>query len=182
MKKRIWGFAILFMACAIQVYSQLLSVKTNLLNWGVCAPNLSLELVTGERHSFAVSGSYQSTLYKKDFGGWMLMPEYRFWLSGRPLTRTYLGIAAFGGNYHDESGLIQKGKAQLGSYAGMGVTGGYSFYLGKRWNLELTAGVGLAVVHRKLYRLEETRPESFEPLSIHVIPVNLGVTFGYIIK
>lgn len=182
MKKKIYGIAILFLVFTVQLYGQLLTVKTNLLNWGLCAPNLSMELVTGERHSFAVSGTYMPKFYQKSFGGWMLMPEYRFWLSGRPLIRTYLGVAAFGGNYHDHDALIQKNKEQLGSYAGMAATGGYSFYLGKRWNMELTAGVGLAVVHRQLYSLGESKPNTFEPLQIRVIPVNLGITLGYIIK
>lgn len=182
MKKRLFGFALLILVFSIKMQGQLLSVKTNLLNWGLCAPNLSLELVTGERHSFVVSGSYMSKLYQKSFRGWMLMPEYRFWLSGRPMARTYLGVAAFGGNYNDQSALIQKGKNQEGSYAGVAATGGYSFYLGKRWNLELTAGVGVAMAHRRVYTSGEPKPESFEPLNFSVIPVNLGVTLGYIIK
>lgn len=179
--KRILGLWMLLMICS-QGYGQLLSVKTNLLNWGICAPNLALELVTGERHSFVVSGSYMHKFYQKELSGWMLMPEYRFWLSGRPLVRTYIGIAALGGNYNDQSGAFLKGKAQQGSYAGLAATGGYSFYLGKRWNLELTAGVGLCAVHHVVYELGEHESENFEPLKLSVIPMNLGVTFGYIIK
>lgn len=183
MKKKILGLCVLLLLlCGSRGYGQLLSVKTNLLNWGLCAPNLELELVTGERHSFVVSGSYMHRLYQRDFNGWMLMPEYRFWLSGRPLARTYIGVAALGGNYNDQSGIFQKGKAQRGSYAGLAATGGYSFYLGKRWNLELSAGVALTAAHRMVYGIGEPEPENFEPLKFSVIPVNLGVTFGYIIK
>lgn len=182
MRKKILAITACLLMIGIQSKGQLLSLKTNLLNWGMCAPNLSLELVTGERHSFAVSGSYIPKLYQKSFKGWMLMPEYRFWLSGRPLVRTYLGVAAFGGNYDDQSGLIMKGRAQHGSYAGLAATGGYSFYLGKRWNLELTAGVGLALAHRELYSVGGQKNNSFEPLNLSVIPVNLGLTLGYIIK
>lgn len=181
MKKKILGVCVLLMF-GCRGYGQLLSVKTNLLNWGMCAPNLALELVTGERQSFVVSGSYMPTLYQKNVKGWMLMPEFRFWLSGRPLVRTYLGVAAFGGNYNDQSGFLQKGKAQRGSYAGLAATGGYSFYLGRRWNLELTAGVGLTMAHRTVYGIGEQEPDNFEPLKFSIIPVNLGVTFGYIIK
>lgn len=180
--KKILGLFVFLLMMGSRGYGQLLSVKTNLLNWGLCAPNLALELVTGERHSFVVSGSYMPQLYRKDFRGWMLMPEYRFWLSGRPLVRTYIGMAALGGNYIDESGIFQKGKVQRGSYVGVAATGGYSFYLGKRWNLELTAGVGLCMAHRKLYGIGEREPETFEPLKFSFVPVNLGVTFGYIIK
>lgn len=183
MKKKILGLCVLLLLlCGSRGYGQLLSVKTNLLNWGLCAPNLGLELVTGERHSFVVSGSYMHRLYQRDFNGWMLMPEYRFWLSGRPLARTYIGVAALGGNYNDQSGIFQKGKAQRGSYAGLAATGGYSFYLGKRWNLELSAGVALTAAHRMVYGIGKPEPENFEPLKFSVIPVNLGVTFGYIIK
>lgn len=183
MKKKILGLCVLLLLlCGSRGYGQLFSVKTNLLNWGLCAPNLGLELVTGERHSFVVSGSYMHRLYQRDFNGWMLMPEYRFWLSGRPLARTYIGVAALGGNYNDQSGIFQKGKAQRGSYAGLAATGGYSFYLGKRWNLELSAGVALTAAHRMVYGIGEPEPENFEPLKFSVIPVNLGVTFGYIIK
>lgn len=182
MKKRISCFIAFFLIVGFQMQGQLLSVKTNLLNWGLCAPNLAFELVTGERHSFVVSGSYVPTFYDKSFKGWMLLPEYRFWLSGRPMIRTYLGIAALGGNYNDQSGLIIKGKSQRGAYGGLAVTGGYSFYLGKRWTLDLTAGVGLVTVHRKLYDCGTTEPEAFEPLKVSVIPVNLGISFGYIIK
>lgn len=182
MKKKILGLFLFLLIFCGRGYGQLLSVKTNLLNWGVCAPNLALELVTGDRHSFVVSGSYMRKLYQKNFNGWMLMPEYRFWLSGRPLVRTYIGVAAFGGNYSDQSGIFRTGKAQNGSYAGLAATGGYSFYLGKRWNLELTAGVGLCAAHRMVYGIGEREPENFEPLKFSVVPVNLGITFGYIIK
>lgn len=182
MKKRLFGFTLLILVFVIKIQGQLLSVKTNLLNWGLCAPNLSLELVTGERHSFVLSGSYMPKLYKKTLECWVLMPEYRFWLSGRPLIRTYLGVAALGGNYDDQSGLIMKGKNQQGSFVGVAGTCGYSFYLGKRWSFELTAGVGFAVAHRKTYISGEPKPESFEPLNFSVIPVNLGVTLGYIIR
>lgn len=181
MRRKIF-YIFLFFLTVLKVDAQMLSVKTNLLSWGLCAPNMAMELVTGERHSLAVSASYMPKLYNKGLHGWMLMPEYRFWLSGRPMVRSYIGVGVLGGNYSDVQGLILKNMKQSGSYAGVATTAGYSFYLGKRWNLEITAGVALAVVHRKCYEMNASVPDAFQPLAMRVFPANLGVTFGYIIK
>ena len=53
---------------------------------------------------------------------------------------------------------------------GVGVTGGYSFVLDKRWSLELTAGAGY------LHRSEKKKHYN------QLFPLKLGVNIVYILK
>lgn len=182
--KNKWGLC-LFLAIfmfANSIKAQLVSVKTNALHWATMAPNLGFEIVLGERSTvnFHATGWYKT--YGMNIKGWLIAPEYRFWLSGRPLTREYIGLSVLAINYTDKAGIFSEGNCSIGDALGAGITGGYVFNLSERWNLELSAGAGVVAVRSKQYKKGTTMPEHADPIKYKVIPINLGVTFSYIIK
>ena len=51
-----------------------------------------------------------------------LLPEYRYWFNGRPMTREFVGIAALGVSYD----ITWGDRIYQGDAAGAGITFGYA--------------------------------------------------------
>ncbi|MCM1108660.1 MAG: DUF3575 domain-containing protein [Clostridium sp.] len=161
--------------------AQLLAVKTDALMDVLMVPNLNGELVVGERSSInaSVFGSYK--VYGKDIKMIGLMPEYRFWFNGRPMTREFVGLAVIGVNYD----LTWGKQVYDGNAIGAGLTFGYSFNLSSHWNLECYGSVG-AIYYDQRHYYTGDRDEYLgvrnNSCGYAVIPFKLGVSFSYIIK
>lgn len=165
--------------------AQQIAVKTNLLSDAVLTPNIGLELVTGEHMSLDLSfwGNYVPFWVNSMMLGFQ--PECRFWFNGRPMTREYIGVTALVTMYDFTIGKnVYDGEA-----AGGGISGGYVFNLTDRWNLELTAGVGVFFFNMKQYH----ENDNYEDYISHsesqsnawgykILPTRLGVSFSYIIR
>ncbi|MCM1502123.1 MAG: DUF3575 domain-containing protein [Bacteroidales bacterium] len=178
--------ALILSAClnADKAMAQQLAVKTNALSLAALTPSIGLEGVTGERTSLEVSffGHYNPYGFKSKFLA--CQPEFRYWFGGRPLVREFVGVTAAAAAYNSTiRGTVYDGYALIA-----GITGGYAFNLGKRWNLELTAGVGVAGFAHKRYGVNDnynsygdTEAGRINSWGYKIIPVKLGVTFSYII-
>lgn len=171
--------------------AQRLAVKANVLSLAALTPDVGIEVVTGERTSVALSvlGHYNPYGLKSKMLA--VQPEFRFWFNGRPLTREYVGLCAFVTTY--DMSLPSQKQEQPNIYKGdgiaLGISGGYVFNLGKRWNFELSGGAGVLVFRQKQYFTgdnyedyfvgENTAPNSW---GYKLFPVKLAATFIYIIK
>lgn len=173
--------AVLLFLCGISqsVYGQRVSLKTNALGWATLSPNLGLELRLSRHNTLNLEGSFNPFKFgDHSLRHVMFSPEVRHWFSGRPQTRHFCGVMAVGGAYN----VMLKDDIHHGMALGIGGTYGYSFVLGQRWSMELTAGVGF------LHRSEKTRPHtspSSEDRNRHIngfYPLKLGVNFVYILK
>lgn len=176
-------FLLITMLClgTTMVRAQLLAVKTDALMDVMMIPNLNAELVIGEKSSLnaSVFGSYK--MYGKNFKTLGLMPEYRFWFNGRPMTREFVGLAVIGVNYD----LTWGKEVYEGNALGAGLTFGYSFNLSSHWNLECYGNVGAIYYDQKRYYegdREELLGNRHNCRGYSVIPFKLGVSFSYIIK
>lgn len=188
-KKRIGilGFvaAIIMMMCCSEARAQHLAIKTNVLMDAALVPNMGLEFVTGEHSSMDLSVFGSHMPYGQHCTMLGLQPEYRFWFNGRPMIREYVGVSALLTTYD-----IGLGKQVYdGDAAGLGITGGYAFLIGKRWNLELSGGFGVLLFHQKQYYKEDNYDDYFVDEAIKantwgykLFPIKLGVTFSYIIR
>ena len=159
------------------------------LSWAALAPDLGVEIVTGERTSLSLS------LFGTDqpFGlPWQLLavqPEFKFWFNGRPLTREYVGVSAFGARYDL---TLPTGADRKYDFSGdalaAGLSGGYVFNLGRRWNFELSGGTGILFFVQK--RIPSGNDEQVvggkmshpNNWGVKFFPTKLGATFIYIIK
>lgn len=163
------------------VRAQLLAVKTDALMDVLMVPNLNAELVVGERSSINASVLFSHKIYGKDMKLMGLMPEYRFWFNGRPMTREFVGLAVIGAEYD----LTWGKEVYNGNALGAGLTFGYSFNLSNRWNLECYGSVGAIYYDQKHYYTgdhEEYLDNRNNSRGYAVIPFKLGVSFSYIIR
>lgn len=175
--------------------AQRLAVKTNALSWAALAPDLGVEVITGERTSVALSVFGTYTPFGLPYKMLVLQPEFRFWFNGRPLTREYIGVSAFGVTYDISFPVSRDGTQHLSNvYQGdgiaLGLSGGYVFNLSKRWNFELSGGTGLLLFSQKQYF--SVNPDSqyvaadgtsnANTWGYKLFPVKLAATFIYIIK
>ena len=106
-----------------------------------------------------------------------MQPELRYWF-GRPMARHFLGLTAFYSSYD----ACFKNKKRYGDASAAGITYGYDFVLGKRWNLEATVGIGALRYRQFGYAVEDPKPGNINERGWVLSPVKLGVTISYIIK
>lgn len=165
--------------------AQQVGIKTDALMWGALTPNLGFEVVTGEHTSFDFSlfGHYKP--YGVNSAMFGLQPQFRYWFNGRPMTREYIGVGALLTTYD----MTINRHVYDGDALGIGLTAGYVFSLGDRWNLELSGSFGLMYFQQKQYYINDNYDDYFlnEPSRVNgrgikIFPVDLGVTFTYIIK
>lgn len=184
-----WG--LLLLAAFPQVgRAQRLAVKTNVLSLAAMTPDLGLEVVVGERTSVAFSAFGHYHPYGLNSKLLVLQPEFRFWFNGRPLTREYVGVAAFAATYDMAlSTGADRANVFRGDALAVGVSGGYVFNLGKRWNFELSGGTGLLLFRQKQYFDGDSYEDYFagentapNTRGYKLFPVKLAATFIYIIR
>ena len=165
--------------------AQQFAVRTNALFWAASTPDIGFELVTGEHTSLCLSVSGHYKPYGINSRLALLQPEFRYWFNGRPLTRTFVGVTAFAATYD----MTFSRHTYDGEAVAAGITAGYAFALGKRWNLELSGGFGLLVFSQKQLYSHDNYDDYFIDEAVKSnswgykpFPVRLGVTFSYIIK
>ena len=115
-----------------------------------------------------------------------LQPEYRYYFSGRPMFREFIGIGAVGGT-HD---IEWKGKIYDGMNIGLGVTFGYVMPIGKRFNVDFHAGFGAVYYNHKEYFTGDQYDadsavdglEKNNASGYYLLPTRIGVSITYIIK
>ncbi len=177
--------------------AQVCALKTNALMLAGLTPNFGVEIVTGEHTSFEFSAFGHKDPYGLTSRIVGLQPEFRYWFNGRPMIREYVGIGALLASYdmtfrqHIIGKKAKESPYQVndGDVAGLGLTGGYVFALGKRFNMELSGSFGVMYFRQKQYfpadkydtdKIGETM--AVNARGIKFIPVDFGVTFTYILK
>ena len=181
--------------------AQKLAVKSNLLYWTTATPNIGVEVALADRWTLEVAGGYNPWTFNKEKNlkakHWLVSPEVRYWfcenfhghfigingnyaqfnISGMPIPKAFYEFRSSASN---EGSYKQ---ARINGWAvGAGVTYGYQFILSRRWNLELTAGLG--VWYTEYDRFESRKCGLFEQaVRKHAFgPTSLGVSFIYLIK
>ena len=101
------------------------------------------------------------------------------------MTREYVGVAALGATYD----ITWSERIYQGDAAGVGVTMGYVFNLGKRWNVECYGGFGFVGFKQKEYFINTNFADYTEDQSTRtnstgykLLPIKIGVSVTYIIK
>ena len=174
------------LCCGQEGFAQQFAVRSNALATGLLqTPDLGLEIVAGEHSSvaFSVAGHYMP--YGLNTKLITVQPQYRYWFSGRPLNRAYVGVAALYAGYD----IRLKDNIYNGNSAGAGITGGYVLSMGKRWGIEFSGGLAVMVFNQKRYNRSDSYEDYYAGDSdwanskgYCLMPFNIGVTFIYIIK
>ena len=174
-----------FVLFSFKANAQQIGVKTNALMWATLTPNLGCEVVVGERSSLELSVMGHYKPYGVDSKLFAVQPEYRYWFSGRPMTREFVGVTAMITDYN----MAIRNHVYDGYAASAGLVGGYCFNLGLRWRLELCGGFSLLFFRQKQYYRHDNYDDYFigqtppaNSWGYKLFPAKLGVTFTYIIK
>lgn len=146
----LWGTAF-----PSRVFAQQAGIKTNLLYWATTTPNVGVEWWVGPHYTLSVTLGYNAFNFanRTNSAGvsanpklhhWLVMPEAKYWFC-RTFERHYVGLHALYGQYN-VGGLrfpkVFSEKRYQGWAAGVGLSYGYQWALGKRWGLEASLGAG----------------------------------------
>ena len=202
MKKYLIIVLLLVVAFPNAVKAQKVGLKTNALYWATTTPNLGLEVGMGDRFTFYLEGGYNPWTLNKEVNmkakHFLVSPEFRYWfcesfnghfigingnytqfnVSAMPIPDVFFPIASSQGALKNDS----RNERYEGWAAGAGITYGYQWILGKRWNLEATLGLGYWYTvydkyeNRKCGLFRETQQR-------HLIgPTRCGISFIYLFK
>ncbi len=164
--------------------AQSISLKTNALALGALTPNVGFEFVTGERTSMDISIMGHISPYGLPSSMLSLQPELRYWFNGRPMINEFIGVTAGATTYK----MTMKDQVRDGMACTLGVTAGYVMALGRKWNIEFSGGCAVSYFSQRQYNHEDNGayfiiiPEKHNSRGFKFLPIDLGISFTYIIK
>lgn len=184
----------LFMALCVWLgaSAQQVAVKTNLLYWATATPNIGAEVAVSKHSTVGLTANYNPWTIGSDnkIQHWFIRPEYRYWLAEK-YTRLFFGVHAIGGKFEVGGFKIPiigsrmfkglQNNYYKGSFVGAGVSIGYAFYVSPHWNLELSAGAGLARLSYHTEPVNGPKKASYTDTKRFLpIPTELSVSFVYL--
>lgn len=134
-------------------HCQEIALKTNLLYDALLTPNIGVEIEVAPKWSVDLSGNYNSwAIDGKKWKHWLVQPEARYWLC-QPFGGHFFGIHALTGQanvghidldfkFLNTDFRKLKDHRYQGWYGGAGIAYGYSWLLGRHWNIEAEIGIG----------------------------------------
>lgn len=154
------------------------AVKSNLAYWGTLTPNLGTEFALGRKTTLDIIGAYNpfTLSNNRQLKMWGIQPEFRWWTCNR-FAGHFFGIHAHYGDYN--AGI--KTYTYDGWLAGGGVSYGYNWVLGKRWNFEAEIGVGYAYMKYDRYLREKCQRFIDNSSHNYFGPTKVGLSFVYFI-
>ena len=174
------------------------SIRTNLVWDGVAEPNLGVEFPIGKHWSlggnagiktwprwlFWDNDNVENTTHWRNFA---VVPEARFyfdqvydgWFIGADILYTHfnVGNVKFPFNMYPD---VKEHRMQ-GDFVGLGAFGGYSWWLGQHWRLELEAGVAVGYYKAGKYNCDHCGALVDEPAGVGVVP-KVGVNIAYNVR
>ncbi len=171
---------------AVGAKAQMIAVETDLMWDALQTPNIGFELVTGERTTAGIHVYGNKNPWGKEMKVIGVQPEFRYFFSGRPMHREFVGIGAIGSVYD----ITWGGKVYDGIALGGGITFGYVFNLSSRLNLDCHAGFGLIAYKRKEYFEGDSFDQDYSINGVqrtnasgyYLLPTRIGVSLTYIFK
>lgn len=177
--------ALLFCMGQTKMHAQQIAIKSNGLMWLAMMPNAGCELVAGERSTLDLSVFGSINIYGNEAKIMGVMPEYRYWFNGRPMTREYVGVSAIGATYDITWGK----KIYQGDAGGLGLTFGYVMNLSKRLNIEFSGGCGIVYFQQKQYYENDSFDDYTGNGTVQanangykILPLKVGVSVSWILK
>lgn len=192
MKRFILLLAIVIAGMSQTAWAQDVAVKTNLFADAFLSPNLGIEIGFAPKWSLDVNGQFNVWTLSHDrrWKHWLVQPEARYWLC-TALGGHFFGFHALTGQYN--VGHIDtdfkflgtdfshfKGHRYQGWFGGLGVAYGYSWLLGKHWNLEAELGFGWAYTRFDRFECAGCGRRSGKGHHNYVGPTKTAVNLVYV--
>ena len=167
------------------------TIKTNLLYDATLNVNLGVEAGLAPHWSLDLSGNYNNwTINEHKWKHWFVQPEARYWFC-EYFAKHFLAVHLIGGQYN--FGHMKNNVSFLGSdfspltdhryqgwAVGAGVAYGYSFILGRHWNLELELGVGYAYTQYDKYECKDCGKKVDTGDHHYVGPTKAAINLVYV--
>ncbi len=185
-KKILLTLGLLF-GMSLGTTAQQWAAKTNLIYWATTTPNLGIEVALSKHSTINISANYNPWTIDSHIKlqHWFVKPEYRYWFTEK-YTRAFVSAHLLGGEF-DFGGfrppfrlfdaLVQR--YYKGSIVALGVGVGYQFYISPHWNLELSAGVGVARLDYDRISRVASEPKRHDTRWMP-IPTEIGLSFVYL--
>lgn len=186
MRKLLLTFAIIMMFTA-NTRAQMLAVNTDVAMDACLAPSLGVELVLGKKSSLNINALYGKNILGKGVKIMAIQPEWRIYLSGRPMYHHYFGAIGLLTQYK----FRLKDKWRDGDAAGIGLSYGYVLPITQRLLVDFHTSVGEVFYHQKEYAVGDdydahfTNAEGYPKANAKgsiILPLRLGVSVTYILK
>ena len=173
---------------ATNSFSQKLAVKTNMPYLATATPNVELELGLAEKFTLGVSYGINPFTFNenKKWKHWLAQTELRYWTCER-FYGHFFGLHVGASEYNVGRVKIPTiNNAQDFRYEGWaamsGISYGYSWVLGKRWNLEAMLGLGVMYTDYKKFSCPECGPLQDENSKTLFMPTKAAVSIIYMLK
>ena len=139
-----------------------------------------------EEGNIAVNALITNGLLGKDFKLTAIQPEYRYWFSGRPINKWFVGAGAIGAIFD----VKHKGKVYDGYGFGAGITYGYVWNVTERLSIDFHSGFGAFFYTRKEYFEQDNYDVDYTENGVqranatgyYLLPTRIGVSVSYILK
>ena len=175
---------LLFTACATR--AQMLAVNTDVAMDALMAPNIGVEMTVADKSTLSLNALIAHKPWGRNAQIAAIQPEYRYYFTGRPMQRLFVGIGALGSVYDVEI----KDKRYDGICAGGGLTFGYVLPITDRLNIDFHAGFGMMAYKQKEYYVGDDYERQYSldgneranATGFFYSPTRIGVSLTYIIK
>lgn len=173
-----------------------IAIKTNLVHGATATPNLGMEIGVARKSTIQLHYGLNPWNMKdnRKWKHWVLMPEYRWWLCNK-FNGHFFGLHAMGGQFNlaninvpttghffggDNIRNEVRDKNYEGSFAGVGLTYGYQWILGRHFNIEAELGAGYVHAWYDKYNCGECGPKISDGQTNYVGLTKLGLSLLYL--
>ena len=157
-------------------FAQEFALKTNVAYWATTTLNLGAEIVIGHKMTIDLTGQYNPFKFgnNKKITHWAIQPGWRYW-TYQQFAGHFFGIHTHYGKYN---GGLKKYRYD-GWFAGAGISYGYQWIIGKRWNLETELGIGYAYLDFDKYLRNKCGKFISSGHKNYFGPTKLSISFMY---
>lgn len=188
MKIQLLGFILILCGAFSTVNGQELAIKNNLLYDLSATPNLGLEMRLAKKWTLDISGGINPFSFNdnRKWKHWLAQGEARYWFC-EAFYGHFMGLH-IGGTEYNISRInwpwpkLEKEYRYEGWAVMTGISYGYSWVLGKRWNMEATLGIGYYHADYKKYDCATCGDYKGKEKSNFVAPTRIGVNIIYMLK
>ena len=182
--KKIVSILVVFLCLAVaqSAKAQGIALRTNLVEWGLQAPNIGVDLVLNDKTTLNISvAATIGETYIRDAFVQSGQIEYRYWFSAQPYENFFLGLE-FAPTHYRMKFPKREGSSKEHVHNGVafpfGFNFGYSWPLNSKLNLEVCYGAGWIWFNNECSLTGVTPPKE----SMTFSTTNLGVNITYILK
>lgn len=187
--QRMWrkwtGVIGILLFCTLNLYSQHVTLKTNILYDATTSINLGLEGYLTERFSVEISGNYNPWNFSDQIRikHWMVQPEFRYWTRAC-FSGHFVGIHGLFAQFNvgNIPLLCPEGVRHQGFLYGGGVSYGYLWRLTSRFGLECSLGAGYAYIDYETIATHPCGPSLGRGTRHYIGPTKAGFTLVFFIK